>query len=63
MEAAIRQRSEALVAAVRRRETEQVEELNRRFQSLKGDVAQRLLSTDNKMTGCQQVSMLRWWVG
>ncbi|KAK7109752.1 tripartite motif-containing protein 2-like [Littorina saxatilis] len=54
-ETSIRQSSQAAIAAVRRRETELVEELARKFQSLRGDVAKRLVAVDNKMTGCQQV--------
>ena len=54
----IQQRSEALVAAIRGRETELLEELSGKLKVLKRDVDKRLLTTDNKMTGCQQVIIM-----
>ena len=54
-EAAIHKRADMAIAAVRRQETEQVEELHRLFQSLHRDVTKRLVAMDNEMRDCKQV--------
>ena len=46
------------MAAIRGRETELLEELSGKLKVLKRDVDKRLLTTDNKMTGCQQVIIM-----
>nr|KAG5695808.1 hypothetical protein BaRGS_013406 [Batillaria attramentaria] len=54
-ESDIREASKTAIALVRRRETEQVEELAKRFETLNGAVAKRLLNVDRQITAMEQV--------
>ncbi|XP_025095196.1 E3 ubiquitin-protein ligase TRIM56-like isoform X3 [Pomacea canaliculata] len=53
-ESAIRKASQDAVTAVRRRETEYVEELAQRFQTIYGGVTKRLLTADQQIAACKQ---------